>query len=121
MAPSTQLQSYLILPSPSSIQPYTVLPRPNVVDAWLRYNRNDAWTNPLIPGYLFLTDTASDQVLCTIQLSRVLVSTFQLVITEPPLICLKSFSQMTLSKIGTCTISSSTPKHLSPPASILHT
>jgi hypothetical protein len=74
MAPSTQLQAYLILPSPSFIRPYTVLPRPNVVDIWLRANRDDAWTNPLIPGYLFLTDTASDQVLCTIQLSRVLVS-----------------------------------------------
>jgi hypothetical protein len=65
MAPNTQLQAYLILPSPSFIQPYTILPRPNVVDTWLLANRDDAWTNLLIPGYLFLTDTASDQVLCT--------------------------------------------------------
>ena len=35
---------------------------------------DDAWTNPLIWGHLFLTDTASDQVLCTIQFSHVLVS-----------------------------------------------
>jgi hypothetical protein len=74
MAPSTQLQTYLILPPPSFIRSYTILPCPNAVDAWLNANRDDAWTNPLIPGYLFLTDTASDQVLCTIQLSRVLVS-----------------------------------------------
>jgi hypothetical protein len=73
MAPNTQLQHYLLLPTPSSSRPYTVLPCPNVVDTWLRCNKDDAWTNPLVPGYLSLADTASDQVLCTIQLNRVLV------------------------------------------------
>jgi hypothetical protein len=108
MAPSTQLQTYLILPPPSLIRSYSILPSPNAVDAWLNANRNDAWTNPLIPVYLFLTDTASDQVLCTIQLSQVLVSIVSRYnsYTELSLIWLNSYSPMTLLKIGTCTTSS---------------
>jgi hypothetical protein len=52
---------------------YTVLPQPNVIDKWILNNQGDAWTNNLLHGYLFLSDTPNDQVLCTLQLSVMLV------------------------------------------------
>lgn len=74
MTPTYLLQHYLVLPAPVFTHPYTILPRPNVIDKWLFLNRLDAWKNTLIPGFLYLTDTPSDQVLVTVQLSRSLVS-----------------------------------------------
>jgi hypothetical protein len=75
MVPTYLTQHYLRLPRTtiSSSRPYTVLPRPNIIDQWIRHNRGDAWSNSLVPGHLFLSDTPQDQVLCTLQLSVTLV------------------------------------------------
>jgi hypothetical protein len=73
MQPTYLNQHYLYLPQPCTNQPYTVLPRPNAVDNWIYQNKEDAHTNVLVPGYLHLSDTPSDQVLCTVQISEVKV------------------------------------------------
>ena len=75
MSPTYHSQYYLQLPQiiRNTCLPYTVLPRPNVIDKWILSNQGDAWTNNLLHGYLFLSDTPNDQVLCTLQLSVTLV------------------------------------------------
>jgi len=75
MVPTYLNQHYLRLPQTvrTAIHQYTVLPRPNIIDQWIRHNRADAWSNGLVHGYLFLSDTPQDQVLCTLQLSKILV------------------------------------------------
>jgi hypothetical protein len=72
-SPTYLTQHYLQLPKLHFGRTCTVLPIPNVIDNWLDKNRSDALTNTLLPGYLFLTDTPNDQVLCTLQLSTVKV------------------------------------------------
>lgn len=76
MQPTYLNQKYLALPQPRISRPYTVLPLPNPVDSWIRQNEDDAYTNILVPGYLLLSDTPSDQVLCTVQISEVKVHIF---------------------------------------------
>jgi hypothetical protein len=76
MQPTYLNQYYLDLPRPCTSHPYTVLPTPNAVDTWIRQNKDDAHTNVLVPGYVFLSDTPSDQVLCTVQINEVKVLPF---------------------------------------------
>ncbi|KIM78282.1 hypothetical protein PILCRDRAFT_11275 [Piloderma croceum F 1598] len=71
MQPTYLNQHYLDLPQPSINKPYMVLPCPNAVDNWIYQNKDDAHTNVFVPGYLHLSDTPSDQVLCTVQISEV--------------------------------------------------
>jgi hypothetical protein len=75
MVPTYLNQHYLRLPQTvrTGFRQYTILPQPNVIDQWIHHNQGDAWSNGLVPGYLFLSDTPQDQVLCTLQLSKILV------------------------------------------------
>jgi len=70
----------LRLPDLRLRKPYTILPEPNSIDSWLVANdvdtQNDAFNHPVC----LAGDLASDQVLCTLQLSAIVVRNFHSIV-----------------------------------------